>query len=105
MFMHWDVIGYPPTPLEVDHIDRNTLNNCRANLRFVTHREQMLNRARWRKAQFTGVEEKRGRWRARISVNRQRVELGTFSTPEEAAAAYNQAARRLNSEFAQLNPV
>ena len=37
-------LGSKPVGYEVDHIDRNSLNNHWTNLRYVTKREQMLNR-------------------------------------------------------------
>ena len=37
-------LGQKPEGYEVDHIDRNSLNNHWTNLRYVTHSEQMLNR-------------------------------------------------------------
>jgi hypothetical protein len=36
--------GPPGAGLECDHIDRNRANNCAANLRWVTHAENMRNR-------------------------------------------------------------
>ena len=52
---------------------------------------------------FTKLE---GRWRAYIGNarhGRSFVHLGTFSSPEEAARAYDVAARRYFGEFARLN--
>jgi len=37
-------IGPRPEGMQVDHIDRNSLNNHYSNLRYVTKSEQMLNR-------------------------------------------------------------
>jgi hypothetical protein len=42
-------------------------------------------------------------WRARICVNYKEIGLGFFSTPQEAAKAYNDAALKYFGEFAYLN--
>ena len=42
-FMHRLLIDCPPG-LEIDHTDRNPLNNQKSNLRVVTHQENVLNR-------------------------------------------------------------
>jgi hypothetical protein len=46
-----------------------------------------------------------GRWKVDITVNRQRHAIGRFSTRREAAIAYNEAAVRLQGEFARLNDI
>lgn len=54
-------------------------------------------------SQYKGVYKKRSRWAARIAVNGETTWLGTFKTEEEAARAYDAAAKRLHGEFARLN--
>ena len=44
-----------------------------------------------------------GKWRADICVARKRIALGLFSTPEEAANAYDVAAIEHFGEFALIN--
>jgi hypothetical protein len=43
------------------------------------------------------------RWNARIQAHGTRLWLGEFDTPEEAARAYDAAARRLHGPYARLN--
>jgi hypothetical protein len=43
-----------------------------------------------------------GRYQARIMADKQRFFLGSFSTPEEAHAAYCKAAVELHGEFARI---
>ncbi|XP_047340328.1 ethylene-responsive transcription factor ERN1-like [Impatiens glandulifera] len=55
---------------------------------------------------FVGVRQRpSGRWVAEIKDSSQRVRLwlGTFDTPEEAARAYDEAARALRGENARTN--
>jgi len=43
IYMHREIVGAKPEE-EVDHIDRDGLNNRRGNLRIVTHSGNMKNR-------------------------------------------------------------
>jgi len=59
---------------------------------------------RWRsKTGFIGVYEQDGRYRAQITLNNKRINLGTYATAKEAAIARDKAARELHGEFAILN--
>lgn len=88
-----------------DHINHDTLDNRRCNLRIATPGESMRNiRARQgRSSVFKGVTLTKGRWLARIQIDGRTVPLGVFLTQRDAALAYNEAAIRLHGEFAHLN--
>ena len=92
---------------QVDHIDRDPLNNRRENLRLATRSENQHNQAKRANntSGFKGVRfDKRGRkWRAQITVNSKYVHLGLFDTAEAAAAAYDTAALSLHDTFACVN--
>lgn len=100
--MHRALTG-APAGTHVDHRDGDGLNNRRSNLRVCTHAENMQNRVLDRRNRFgaSGVWARRGKYRACIKINRRTIHLGTFETPEEAAAAYHGAAKVLFGEFAR----
>lgn len=90
-----------------DHINGDGLDNRRANLRVASRFENMQNRRlpSHNSSGFKGVAfcPATGRWRAEIYAYGKRHRLGRFDTPELAAAAYDDAARRLHGEFARTN--
>mgnify|MGYP003635397357 CR=1 FL=1 len=88
---------------EVDHKDRDGLNNMRCNLREATKSQNMHNKKKScnNKSGFKGVSfyKNSGKWVARIKLNGNRTFLGYFASPEEAHAAYCVASRKLHGEF------
>jgi hypothetical protein len=105
--MHLFILGFPNS--EIDHRDRNGLNNTRKNLRPASRAQNKANTAKFstNKSGFKGVSYcpwlKKRQWAATINSNNVRVNLGYFTTPEEAARAYDAKARELHREFAWLN--
>lgn len=101
--LHTFLTGWPL----VDHINLDGLDNRRVNLRPATTAENLRNVGprRTNTSGFKGVTRGRhGRgWVAQIRFNGQNIRLGTHSTREEAARAYDAAARELHGEFARLN--
>jgi len=96
---------------QVDHSNRNKLDNRRSNLRIATKQQNACNMG-LRADSVTGYKgvsprhQRMGvRYWARIRVHNVSINLGRFDTPEEAALAYNDAARHYFSEFAYLNDV
>jgi hypothetical protein len=104
VLLHHLVIGAPPDGLQVDHKNRNGLDNRKSNLRFATHKQNVWN-ARYSKERpgMRGVERVSNGWRASIQNQGRKIRVGTFSSCEAAARAYDQEARRLRGVFAQLN--
>lgn len=91
---------------QVDHIDGNKLNNSKSNLRLCTNSENSRN-TRPKRGKYKGVyfDKKRGQWVAQITVDRKCTSLGSYLSPEDAALAYNEAAKSLHGEFAYINKV
>lgn len=96
-----------PNGAEIDHINRNKLDNRRCNLRFVTREQNMANRDKRKQgtSAYKGVRFRASisKWEARIKCNRQEIYLGCFTSEIEAARAYDRAALEYFGEFARLN--
>lgn len=107
--MHCVIMGTPPEGKLVDHRDRDGLNNRRNNLRFATPAENARNRLggyNKTQSQYKGVRRYSGKqlsFGAAICINYKNIYLGMFKTEEEAAEAYNNAAKKYFGEFASLN--
>jgi hypothetical protein len=91
----------------VDHINGDGLDNRRSNLRSATNAENSKNQRIPvnNTSGFKGVawHKRDMRWQAYIRLDDGRRHLGTFTTAEDAAYAYDAAARELFGEFAWLN--
>jgi hypothetical protein len=106
-----------PKARVVDHINHNTLDNRKKNLRVCTPSENAYNcrGSSVRKGKYKGVypnshnenakDRRRRTWWATITHKKQKFYLGSFKTEKEAASAYNVAAKRLFGEFAYLNSI
>jgi hypothetical protein len=91
----------------VDHINGDTLDNRRANLRPATSIQNNANkRSIGGTSKYKGVhrvDSLSNPWAASIGVNNKHVRLGRFPTEEEAARAYDGRAVELWGEYACLN--
>lgn len=98
-----------PSGLSVDHKDNNSLNNRRSNLRLATQSQQNQNTKKLNpstaSSRFKGVSfnKKRNAWEVYIHDKRKKVIIGYFQNEEEAAHAYDNAARSRYGEFASTN--
>lgn len=102
------MLGYElATHEQVDHVNRNPLDNRRENLRLATVAQNNYNHTRQQNSTsgYKGVawHEKLQRWRAYIYDRKRQVHLGLYDDPVEAAKIYDFAARDLHGEFAALN--
>ncbi len=106
--MHRVILAVPPGYV-VDHINRNGLDNRPANLRPATPAQNACNRLRAgrprRHSKHRGVTWHKGmrKWFARIGVRGETLPLGYYDDDDEAARAYDAAARVHHGEFAVLN--
>ena len=103
MRMHQCITGAK----ETDHINGNGLDNRKENLRACTRTQNNCNRKAQSKntSGYKGVYRtaNRKRWRVWIGVNGASKYIGTFDTPEQAAKAYDDAAKEMHGDFAKFN--
>jgi hypothetical protein len=103
IYLHRQLLDAPDGH-QVDHINGDTLDNRRVDLRLCTASQNAVNKpASSPTTGFRGVYLERGRYRAQIAVQGRRRSLGQFATPEGAAAAYDRAAADTFGPFARLN--
>lgn len=80
-----------PEKLQVDHINRNKLDNRKSNLRLVTNQQNQYNTRlpRNNTSGFKGVYYNKDcdKWSAQITVNKKTINLGLFENKELAIQA------------------
>jgi HNH endonuclease/AP2 domain len=115
LFLHTDVAkaaGIFKKGFETDHKNGVSLDCRRSNLRNCTRSNNLANRSKFTSyngkpctSQFKGVtlNQKSGRWIGQLRHDKQLIYLGSFDAQEEAALAYNRAARLYHGKFARLN--
>jgi len=90
----------------VDHINGNTLDNRKCNLRLCTVAENSRNRRKniTNSSGYKGVSwaSKRKKWQAKIMVNRKTIFLGYFNTAEDAYAVYCEASKKYHGEYRRI---
>lgn len=93
----------------VDHVDGDTMNNNRSNLRLGNYTTNARNArkisARITSSKYRGVMFRNGKWLARIRDGKRKsqIDLGVFSREEEAAFAYDLASLRIHKEEGRRN--
>lgn len=104
VLMHRQILD-APDGMDVDHIDGNGLNNAKENLRVCLTSENNRNvqKRSDNSSGFKGVSLKKGKYIAQIQVDGHKMHVGSFSTPQEAAKAYDDAAVKYHQEFARTN--
>lgn len=109
------VMGATSKREKVDHINHDTLNNSKSNLRIVTSQQNNFNRMKFKKAasSYKGVHKNitydNGKryeyWRSRIRIGGKLLSLGVYKVEKDAAIAYNKAAVKHFGDFACLNQI
>lgn len=109
VYMHKEILSRPG--FQTDHIDHNGLNNTKANLRLATITQNNRNKSKANGKQFKGVYlsstiiagKKYSYWRSKIRYDGNEINLGNFKSEQEAARAYDSAAKKYHGEFASAN--
>ena len=116
IFMH-RIIMNTPKNMEVDHRNRIKTDNRKSNMRNCIHSENTRNRPGLEDAtsQYKGVYIYKSKYnrngeyrikyyiRAKIAIDGKQIHIGSFKTEEDAARAYNEAAKKYFGEYALLN--
>jgi deoxycytidylate deaminase len=93
--------------LIVDHINGNTLDNRRCNLRLITQTQNALNQSSSKNSssEYIGVyyNKKNKKWTATIGIDGKSTYLGTFNREQDAALARDYATKKYYKEFGRLN--
>ena len=108
VYMHREIGAVAGIP-NVDHCDGDGLNNQRTNLRAATRKQNAQNRRKFMRCSsiFKGVtwRAKISKWESYIRIDGQGMYLGSFAREEQAAAAYDEAAKFHFGVFARTNNV
>jgi hypothetical protein len=106
LYLHRAILEAAPGTI-VDHINGDTLDNRRVNLRFCNALQSAANSAKSRQpgsSVFKGVSRTPcGYWKAGIKADGKVYNLGIYNAEEDAALAYDAAARQYFGEYARLN--
>jgi hypothetical protein len=100
--LHREILNLTDPNLQVDHINGNTLDNRKINLRACTANENSKNKTKPfenKVSEYKGVCRYRNKWRSQINVNGEKIYLGLFYTEELASEAYKIASEKYHKEF------
>lgn len=104
------VIMKTPKEMDTDHINGDTLDNRKENLRVCTHQQNLANRKKQltkSSSRYKGVSwsKKEKKWEASLYVGGKRHSLKYHTDEKAAAMAYNAKAKEIFGSFARLNEV
>lgn len=102
--------------ITIDHINGDGLDNRKSNLRLASqacntqNKRVTKNKHGYKGVSFIGYCQNKGKrwprkkpWTANITAFGKNYRLGYYETPEEAADAYDAAAKEYHGQFAATN--
>lgn len=105
--MHRLILGLTDPKIQADHVNRDTLDNQRKNLRVANPSQNSSNQGirSDNLSGYTGVYKRKGRslWEAEVWKTGKKYHLGSFDNIVEAALAYDKAVVELHGAFATTN--
>lgn len=95
---------------DVDHVNRDALDNRRSNIRLCSKSQNSYNTSKRNQkctSYYKGVSlcKRSGKWHAQITFEKNKIFIGSFKSETDAAVAYNKYAEKLFGQFAYLNEV
>lgn len=108
MHLHRFILGINDRSIIIDHIDGDSLNNKKSNLRICTVSQNSFNKKPYSNSPIKGIKgvsfiKRINKWRAQIQANKKKIYIGVYNTHIDAAIAYNERAKELFGEYAYLN--
>lgn len=104
-YMHRQIMGYP-IGREVDHINGDRLDNRRSNLRLATSQQNKRNMGirSDNTSGYKGVSWRKqdSKWWAQIMIDGHTRSLGIYDSPEAAALAYSEGAKKYFGDFGRV---
>jgi hypothetical protein len=106
LLIHRIIMNAPKNKM-IDHINGNTLDNRKCNLRICNRSQNFRNRTKQKNntSGYKGVSfhKRLNKWQAQITTNKNKKCLGYFDTPELAFFAYCKANKKYHGEFGRVN--
>lgn len=102
--MHRFILNIIDRCIEIDHINGDSLDNRKENLRVASSSQNANNKVKLSPKNTSGYrgvtwDKHSQKWMAQIYKNNKRTNLGRFDTKEEAAKVFDSAAKKMYGEF------
>ena len=109
IYLHRFLLKLTDKKIFVDHVNMDTLDNRKENLRICTHSQNQMNKNKNSRNSlgYKGItyDKRVNRYYASITLDKKTFYLGGYIDPIDAAKAYNKAAIKFFGEFAKLNEI